>query len=95
MSKNILIVDQVHESLPTHLTEKGFVCEINKNIGYQDFIDLPDDYVGLIIRSRFQVDKEIINSKKSLRFIVRIGSGMENIDLDYAGEHGISCIHTP
>jgi len=93
--RKILIVDKVSPSLILDLTAHGFVCETQLSITYQDFLNMPDEWYGLVIRSRFIVDKELIDSKSQLHFIARLGSGVENIDTDYAKNKGIACISTP
>jgi len=93
--KKILIVDRVHPWLSEKLTEKGFVCQTDMTYTDQTFIAEQDDLLGLVIRSRFVVDRKVIDSKPSLKFIVRIGSGVENIDVAYAEQRGIQVISTP
>ena len=93
--KKVLIVDRVHPYLSEKLSEKGFVCHTDMTFTYETFKAVPDDLFGLVIRSRFVVDKELLDSKPSLKFIVRIGSGVENIDVEYAEGRGIKVISTP
>ena len=93
--RNILIVDRAAPSLSRDLEAHGFVCETRRDITYDEFLRLPDTLCGLVIRSRFQVDKPLIDSKPHLRFIARLGSGVENIDTAYAESRGIACISTP
>ena len=93
--KKVLIVDRVHPYLSEKLSEKGFVCLTDMTFTYDTFKAAPDDLYGLVIRSRFVVDREILDSKPSLKFIVRIGSGVENIDVEYAEKKGIQVISTP
>ena len=95
MTKRILIVDSVHPSLAERLNETGFLCETNKNLSYNDFLSIQDQYYGLIIRSRFIIDEHLLESKKNLKFVVRIGSGVENIDTAACERHSIACISTP
>jgi len=52
-------------------------------------------YFGIIIRSRISIDRDFIERGKNLKFIARIGSGTENIDVDYAEKKGIQIISTP
>ncbi len=91
----VLIVDKAAPSLAEQLQTNGFLCETRMDISYNDFFKMEDNVEGLIIRSRFAVDKTLIDHKKNLKFIARLGSGMENIDVDYAQQHGIHCISTP
>ncbi len=91
----ILIVDRVLPLLSDRLSANGYECETNKELTHDDFVALPDEYEGLIIRNRFMMDAAAIDSKPHLRFVVRIGSGMENIDTQYAESKGVKCISTP
>lgn len=93
--KKVLIVDRVHPYLSEKLSERGFVCLTDMTFTYDSFKAAPDDLYGLVIRSRFVVDRELLDSKPSLKFIVRIGSGVENIDVEYAEQKGIKVISTP
>lgn len=93
--KNVLIVDRVHPYLSETLNENGFLCRTDMTFTYDTFMTEPDNLSGLVIRSRFVVDQAVINSKPSLQFIVRIGSGVENIDVAYAEQKGIRVISTP
>lgn len=54
-----------------------------------------NNYDGLVIRSKFQVDRAFIDQASHLRFICRAGAGMDNIDEDYALEKGIKLINAP
>lgn len=94
-ARKILIVDRAAPSLARDLQAHGFVCDTRLDLTYDDFLRLPDDLYGLVIRSRFQVDKPLIDSKSQLCFIARLGSGVENIDTVYAESRGIACISTP
>lgn len=91
----ILIVDRVLPLLSEQLTAKGYECITRREITHDEFVAMPDEYDGLIIRNRFVIDKEVIDSKPHLRFVIRIGSGMEKIDTKYAESKGISCLSTP
>ncbi len=93
--KKVLIVDRVHPYLSEELSKQGFACETDMSFTQESFIAGPDDLFGLVIRSRFVVDQAVIDSKPSLKFIVRIGSGVENIDVAYAESKGVTVISTP
>ena len=89
---NILIVDDIHEILLEKLSKAGvkfnYQPEIDK-IGAEKLIP---EYDGLIIRSKFQVDKDFIDLNPSLKMIGRAGAGMDNIDELYAESRGIKLI---
>lgn len=91
----VIIVDRAASSLQAGLLAHGYDCATCMDLSYNDFCQLPDEYYGLVIRSRFQVDAPLLDSKRNLRFIVRLGSGVENIDTAYAEKCGITCLSTP
>jgi len=93
--KKILIVDKVHHYLVEQFISRGYLCETMLQISYNEFLELKDEYSGLVIRSKFNVDEKAIASKSHLEFIIRIGSGIEHIDLPFAEANGIKVISTP
>ena len=52
-------------------------------------------YDGFIIRSRFKIDKHFLDKATNLKFIGRVGAGLENIDCDYAASKNITLIAAP
>jgi D-3-phosphoglycerate dehydrogenase len=48
-----------------------------------------------VLRSKFKITKEIIDSAPNLKCIARVGAGMENIDVEYATQKGIACVNSP
>ena len=52
-------------------------------------------YDGIVLRSRIGIDKYLIEKASKLKFIVRVGSGLENIDVDYAKKKEIKIISSP
>lgn len=88
-------MDKVHPYLVEQFTKRGFLCETVLHLSYNEFVELKDEFVVLIIRNKFNLDKNAILSKKNLKFIVRIGSGIEHIDSTVASASGIKIISTP
>lgn len=91
----ILHVDSNHPSLIPMLIKNG-------HVNHSDFISSKHDiglviknYDGLILRSRFTIDKEFIDKAINLKFIARVGSGIENIDSKYAKTKNIEVISSP
>lgn len=77
------------------LEEMGFACVYFENYSRADYLKIASDYVGFVVRSKIRLDKEILNAASQLRFIARVGAGMENIDIAYAEQKGIACLHAP
>ncbi|NVO03592.1 MAG: hydroxyacid dehydrogenase [Bacteroidetes bacterium] len=94
-NKKVLFVDTAHESLKLALENYGFQCDYFPKYKRADFEKCIGEYFGVIIRSKIQLDKEILNRAVNLKFIGRVGAGMESIDLDYAEKKGIACFNSP
>ncbi len=91
----ILLADSNHPVLEETLKNAGIAYDAAWNKSAEALIkDLPN-YNGLIIRSKFKVTKEIIDSCPNLKCIGRVGAGMENIDVAYAKQKGITCLSVP
>ncbi len=91
----VLILDTVHPSLISGLRELGFeVDEDYKSSAPQLRAILPK-YTGLVIRSRLPVDAELLSRATDLKFIGRVGAGLENIDLETAHRMGIQTLNAP
>lgn len=91
----VLFIDTTHEILPQKLEEMGFQCDYFTDYSYQNYLNCIADYDGLIIRSKIQLDKHILRKAKKLKFIGRVGAGMENIDVEFARSMGIACLNSP
>ena len=91
----ILLIDQVHPLIQKELTGHGFGCEQFSGESREDLMAIIGSYFGVIIRSRFNLDREILEKAEKLKFIGRIGSGLENIDVSYALQSGITCLNSP
>ncbi|WP_376780737.1 NAD(P)-dependent oxidoreductase [Sphingobacterium mizutaii] len=89
---NILIVDDIHEVLLQKLGRAAIAYSYQPDISRADAEKAIVDYDGLIIRSKFQVDKEFIDLNPNLKMIGRAGAGMDNIDEAYASSKGIKLI---
>lgn len=91
--KRVLLLDKVHPLFSERLPQMGFYLEEDYLSNAQD-IDWPT-YTGLVIRSRMPMDAEILKAATNLKFIARVGAGLENIDLDTAQELGIHVLAAP
>ena len=86
---HILIVDDIHEVLLEKFDKAGITYNYQPDITRTDAEEIIDQYNGLIIRSKFQVDQAFIDLATNLKLIARSGAGMDNIDEDYAIAKGI------
>ena len=91
----VLITDKIEQTALKALSAAGF--ELNQIVGKDRsfYLDSIDAYDGVIIRSALKFDREFIDRAAKLKFIARVGAGMENIDVDYARSKGIQCINSP
>ena len=93
--KRILFLDSNHPVLINSLREKGFVCDEDYKSSKEEIEKKVSGYEGVVIRSRFKIDRNFIDAAKNLRVIARAGAGMENIDVEYAEKKNIRCVHAP
>ena len=93
--KKILIIDSVHEIILQKLKEAGLEIIIGTDWNKDKIVNNINDFYGIILRSRITIDKSIIDIANNLKFIGRVGSGMESIDTDYCKEKGIVCLNSP
>lgn len=91
----ILIAEEMHPILRTNLEIAGISCETDTSIGQADLMHKAKNFSGIVIRSRFKADAGFIEANRHLKFIARLGAGMENIDTEYAKKCGIACINSP
>jgi D-3-phosphoglycerate dehydrogenase len=91
----VLFVDSTHDKLPKKLTQSGFICDYQPDIKPNEIITIIPKYDGIIIRSKIKIDKNIIDAAKNLKFIGRVGAGLENIDVEYAEQKEIRCFSSP
>lgn len=95
MKKKILFLDSNHASLHEILEQAGFTCDLFFDKSDDELKSLIPEYEAIVLRSRFKITKEIIDSAKNLKCIARAGAGMENIEVEYANSKGIKCVHAP
>ena len=87
----ILFIDTIHPFLKQELEKQNHICDTAYDKSKVEIEGIINNYQGTIIRSRFKIDKQFINCSSNLQFIARAGSGLENIDVDYAENKNIHC----
>jgi D-3-phosphoglycerate dehydrogenase len=95
MTKKILITAPAHPLLMERLRLHGYEVAYEPGINYESLEQSIADVEGLVVTTRIRIDKPMINRAEKLKWIGRLGSGMELIDADYAQQKGIECISTP
>ena len=91
----ILHLDTNHPFLIEELRRKGFVNDVDIHSSKEEIEKKIHNYQGLIIRSRFPVDKQFLTQATQLKFIGRVGAGMENIDIECAKKKNIRLYNAP
>lgn len=92
---NVLFVDAVHSILENRLTALKCCCDFDYQSSKKEIEAKINQYQGLVIRSRFPIDKAFLDAASNLKFIARSGAGLENIDLAYAEQKGITVFYSP
>ncbi len=91
----ILHLDTNHPLLIYQLKDLGFTNDEDYSSSKEEIQNKIQGYEGIIIRSRFTIDKRFLDKATSLKFIGRVGAGLENIDVVYAKEKGVHLISAP
>ena len=91
----ILHIDSNHPLLWEQLQQAGFQNEADFTSSKQEVEAKIENYHGIVIRSRFKIDKTFLEKAANLQFIARVGAGLESIDCDYATAKGIHLIAAP
>lgn len=91
----ILHIDSNHPLLWNQLEQAGFTNEEDFTSSKEAIEAKIQNYQGIVIRSRFKIDKTFLDKATNLQFIARVGAGLESIDCDYAISKGIHLIAAP
>jgi D-3-phosphoglycerate dehydrogenase len=91
----ILHIDSNHQLLWEQLEQAGFHNEADFTSSKSEIETKIQNYHGIVIRSRFKIDREFLDKATNLKFIARVGSGLESIDCDYAKGKNIQLIAAP
>ena len=91
----ILHIDENHPLLLTALEGLGFINELAYTTPLKTLLPTLHQYTGLVVRSRFPIDQKVLEAASSLKFIARLGAGLENIDVAYAQQKNIQLFAAP
>ena len=95
MKGKILLIDTVHLVLQEIFEKNDFRCDVFYGKSKEELLNIISNYDGAIIRSKIIFDKTLIQRANNLKFIGRVGAGMENIDIEFAKSKNILCFNSP
>lgn len=95
INMKVLHLDTNHPLLIEQLNDLGFTNDEDYSSSKETILNKIHNYDGIVIRSRFAIDKTFLNKAMNLKFIGRVGAGLENIDCEYAASKNIELIAAP
>lgn len=91
----VIITAKVHPYLIERLEKAGYQCVYDASIDYEALSEQIADCTGIIVTTRIQIDAALLDKANTLKWIGRLGSGMEKIDVNYARQKGVQCESSP
>ena len=93
--RRAIITGKAHDHLAAVLENRGYEVLYDPQISYGDLLLQISNVEGLVVTTRIPIDRKMLDTAQQLKWIGRLGSGMELIDVDYALSKGIECVSSP
>ena len=88
----VLLLDTNHPVLKSGLETLGCICHEDYNTPKSDILQKIASYDGVVLRSRFEIDKDFLSCASNLKFIARVGAGLDSIDEVAAANNNVAVI---
>lgn len=95
MLRRCLIADEMHQSILGLLEKVGFEADYRPTISRKELLSVIGNYEVLLIRSKTNIDKEMVDAAQKLEVIGRAGAGLDKIDVAYVESRDIEIVNAP
>ncbi|WP_256009282.1 NAD(P)-dependent oxidoreductase [Desertivirga xinjiangensis] len=94
-NKKILIVDRLHHVFKEEAFKLGYQVDDLPDLTREQTLEVLPEYHGIAVRTKFKIDRELLDRGLNLKFVARAGAGLDNIDVDYAKKKGLALLNAP